>query len=144
LAELILCDVVPPFAWKHLHFKQVTHIPGCAADSSAEEDAALDVDQATVTGDGSPPGSHYNLNIIGVDSDKRADMNNTSGHSLFVDLKGGTKIKLGEGDFTVVDRNGTDGEDVPARRRAPVVRAASASSPRTPITLINREMNRSR
>ena len=61
-------------------------------------------------GNGAPSGSHYNLNIIGVPKDKTADMDNNSGHRIFVKLDGKSKIWLGEGeDFQVLDANGTDG-----------------------------------
>ncbi len=60
-------------------------------------------------GNGAPSGSHYNLNIIGVPKGKTADMTGTSGHTIFVNLSGNTKILLQQGDdFLVIDRNGTD------------------------------------
>jgi hypothetical protein len=61
------------------------------------------------TGNGCPSGPHYNLNIIGVPKDKTADMDNNNGHRIFVKLEGKTKILLAEGDFQVLDANGTDG-----------------------------------
>lgn len=60
-------------------------------------------------GNGAPSGPHYNLNIIGVKNDKNADFSGGNGHRIFVDLKGHTKIMLAEGDFAVLDANGTDG-----------------------------------
>lgn len=60
-------------------------------------------------GAGNTGGGCYNLNIIAVKS-KSADMTGTSGHSLFVLLNGNTQIGLQEGDFSVLDRNGTDGK----------------------------------
>jgi hypothetical protein len=60
-------------------------------------------------GNGAPSGAHYNLNIIGVAQDKSADLTGGSGHRIFVSLNGGTKINLREGEFLVVDANGTDG-----------------------------------
>jgi hypothetical protein len=65
---------------------------------------------ASVTGNGAPSGPHYNLNIIGVPKGKKADMTNNEGRRIFVNLTGNTKIKLSEGDFSVLDANGTDGE----------------------------------
>jgi hypothetical protein len=63
-----------------------------------------------ITGNGAPSGPHYNLNIIGVPKDKTAPMDNNSGHRIFVKLWGGdSKILLTEGDFAVLDANGTDG-----------------------------------
>ncbi len=72
----------------------------------------------------------YLLNIIGVDKDKTADMDDNSGHRIFVQLYGGeevtngggkwkegksfddlskiNKILLQEGDFQVIDANATD------------------------------------
>lgn len=61
-------------------------------------------------GNGAPSGSHYNLNIVGVPKDKTADMKNGKGHVIFVKLDGKTKINLQEGDFAVLDKNGTDSD----------------------------------
>jgi len=63
------------------------------------------------TGNGAPNGAHYNLNIIGVQNDKTADMDDTGGHTIFVSLDGKSKIMLTEGEFyAVLDRNGTDND----------------------------------
>jgi hypothetical protein len=62
------------------------------------------------TGNGGPSGPHYNLNIIGIPKGKTADMTNNDGRRIFVKLDGNTKIKLSEGEFNVLDANGTDGE----------------------------------
>jgi hypothetical protein len=62
-----------------------------------------------VNGNLAPSGAHYNLNIIGVKSDKNVDFTGGDGHRIFVDLTGPTKIMLAEGDFAVLDANGTDG-----------------------------------
>lgn len=61
------------------------------------------------SGNGAPSGPHYNLNIIGVQNPKTANMTNTDGHSLFVPLQGSCKINLQQGTFSVLDRNCTDG-----------------------------------
>jgi hypothetical protein len=62
------------------------------------------------TGNFAPSGPHYNLNIIGVQKGKTADMTNTQGHTIFMPLWGNAKILLLEGpDYQVLDRNGTDG-----------------------------------
>lgn len=59
-------------------------------------------------------GPHYNLNIIGVDKEKTADMTNSDRHTIFVALgsKGNpvaTNIYLQPGyDFQVCDGNGFD------------------------------------
>ena len=69
---------------------------------------------AEATGNGAPSGAHYNLNIIGVDNPKTADMNNTSGHTIFVGLnKADQKIELAPDTvenpgFEVLDRNAFD------------------------------------
>lgn len=60
-------------------------------------------------GNGAPSGSHYNLNLIGVPKQKSADMTGNQGHRIFVNLEGRTRIDLGEGEFQVLDANGTDG-----------------------------------
>jgi hypothetical protein len=72
-----------------------------------------------VTGNGAPSGAHYNLNIIGVENPKKADMTGTHGHTIFVNLNKKSKINLCQSgvvdgcapddDFIVLDRNGTDG-----------------------------------
>jgi hypothetical protein len=56
-----------------------------------------------------PNGSHYSLNIIGAQKEKDASMIDNSGHVIFVNLSGKTRILLTEGDFAVLDANGTDG-----------------------------------
>ena len=61
------------------------------------------------TGNGAPSGSHYTLNIIGMPKNKTADMTGNSGRRIFVPLEGSAKILLGEGEFAVLDANGTDG-----------------------------------
>ena len=54
-------------------------------------------------------GAHFNLNIIGVPKGKTADMTGDNGHRIFVPRDGSTKILLRQGDFQVLDANGTDG-----------------------------------
>jgi len=66
---------------------------------------------AQTTGNGAISGAHYNLNIIGMQKTKTADMTGTDGHVIFVNLNGNTKIMLSEGaDYQVLDANGTDGK----------------------------------
>ena len=84
---------------------------GCSEEQDITPDANL---QASIvsksTGNGAPSGSHYSLNIIGVPKDKSASMDGNSGHRIFVNLEGNTKIMLAEGEeFQVLDANGTDG-----------------------------------
>lgn len=62
-----------------------------------------------IKGNGAPSGAHYTLNIIGVSKDKSADMDGNNGHRIFVPLDGKSRILLREGDFKVLDANGTDG-----------------------------------
>lgn len=54
------------------------------------------------------PHPDYLVNIIGVDNPKNADMTDSSRRSIFVALNGKSKINLVEGDFSVIDGNGTD------------------------------------
>jgi len=61
-------------------------------------------------GHGAPSGAHYTLNIIGVSKDKTAEMDNNNGSRIFVPLEGKAKINLIEGDFGVIDANGTDSD----------------------------------
>ncbi|MGH9202384.1 MAG: hypothetical protein ACRD2A_14245, partial [Vicinamibacterales bacterium] len=76
-------------------------------------------DNGETVGNLAPPGEHYNLNILGVPKGKKATM--TSGNKIFVPLDTGvdcaaaadpgvTHIDLTEGDFSVLDANGTAGE----------------------------------
>ena len=66
------------------------------------------------TGNGAPGGAHYNLNIIGVSKDKSADMDENSGHRIFVPLNAKAKIYLTEAQgfngIQVLDANGTDND----------------------------------
>lgn len=71
-------------------------------------------------GHGALSGPHYNLNIVGVPEGKikTAEMKYTKGHTIFVSLKGRSKINLcqsgiedgclPDGVFQVLDRNATD------------------------------------
>lgn len=65
-------------------------------------------------GNGAPSGSHYNLNIIGVDNPKTADLTSSNRHVIFVALGSKTnqvtsKIYLTPGeDFRVCDGNAFD------------------------------------
>lgn len=70
-------------------------------------------------GNGAPSGPHYNLNLIGVQKGKTADMTGNNGARIFVPLWGNAKIMLCDSsdptgpcygmDFAVLDANGTDG-----------------------------------
>src|SRR5262245_2715417 len=61
-------------------------------------------------GNGAPSGAHYNLNLIGVQNPKTADMSGSQGPRIFVPLQGNTKIWLQQSPtFEVYDANGTDG-----------------------------------
>lgn len=88
----------------------------CKKENSASQQESSLVEGTAVTGNGAPSGPHYNLNIIGVDNPKNFDYNefeqqNTQGqgHRIFVPLNGSAKIMLKEGDYGVLDANGTDG-----------------------------------
>jgi hypothetical protein len=93
----------------------------CAADLSDGQPRGADTSSAelrngqagsgggsTTTGNGAPSGSHYQVNIIGVSNPKGVDLTN-NGRRIFVPLSGSAKILLSEGDFQVLDANGTDG-----------------------------------
>lgn len=62
----------------------------------------------TETGNGAPSGSHYTLNVIGVQKEKAAEMDGNNGSRIFVPLDGKARIGLTEGEFGVLDANGTD------------------------------------
>lgn len=65
-------------------------------------------------GNGLPSGPHYNLNLIGMEKGKNENMGCGNGDRIFVQLsktgRVSTKINLQEGDFGVIDCDGTDGE----------------------------------
>lgn len=82
---------------------------GCSKEDVPSVQEPLDLKtSATLTGNDSPSGAHYNLNVIGT-KEKSADMDGSNGHVIFVPLEGKIKIELQEGDFEVLDANGTDG-----------------------------------
>jgi hypothetical protein len=63
-----------------------------------------------VTGNGSPNGQHYNLNIIGQSKEKKVDMSGNNGRRIFVTMDGTSTINLYKGtDYKVLDANGLDG-----------------------------------
>jgi hypothetical protein len=61
-------------------------------------------------GNAAPFGMHYNLNVIGVERGKTADMTGNTGDRIFVGFEGLTKINLTSGaDLQVMDADATDG-----------------------------------
>jgi hypothetical protein len=88
-----------------------------AATEQASADPAIDLAGAgdatltaqAVTGNGGPSGAHFNLNLIGMSRAKSVDLTGNNGGRIFIPLSGSTKILLSEGDFQVLDANGTDG-----------------------------------
>lgn len=81
----------------------------CAGEVAESDEGDVISRSSAVTGSGAPSGAHYNLNIIGVSKGKSASLTGGSGHRIFVPLAGSTQILLGQGDFSVLDANGTDG-----------------------------------
>ena len=67
---------------------------------------------AVAQGNGAPSGPHYNLNIIGVENPKTADLTGSKRHTIFVALgRNGqvtSRIYLTRGDFEVCDGNAFD------------------------------------
>ncbi|NNK48747.1 MAG: hypothetical protein HKP01_07730 [Gemmatimonadetes bacterium] len=83
----------------------------CDEQPTEPEAQATFAKKSPVENNGAPSGAHYTLNVIGMSKDKSADMNGNNGRRIFVKLWGSdTKIMLAEGDFKVLDANGTDGE----------------------------------
>jgi hypothetical protein len=78
-------------------------VTGCALDAPDSDDAVV------LAGNGVPSGAHFNLNLIGVPKEKSPSLDGGDGRRIFVPLFGTTKILLTEGDFAVLDANGTDG-----------------------------------
>lgn len=80
---------------------------GCSkSDSLLNQQSLNDI---KLTGNGAPSGTHFNLNIIGVQKEKEMDLI-SGGNVIFVPLVGRCKIMLTEGEYGVLDKNGTDGE----------------------------------
>jgi hypothetical protein len=85
-------------------------MPACMVGEADEANMSEDgVVSISSTGNGAPSGAHYSLNIIGVSKGKSPNMTGGDGHRIFVPLAGTAKIGLTEGDFLVLDANGTDG-----------------------------------
>ncbi len=83
---------------------------GCGGGTYSSADGTSSAASGITAVDGTKlTGAHYNLNIIGVPQDKVADMTGDNGHRIFVPRFGNAKILLREGDFGVIDANGTDG-----------------------------------
>lgn len=93
----------------------VAALSACANETTAPA-ASADLTVRKVqseTGNGAPSGAHYTLNIIGT-KEKNANLTGGNGHRIFVLLgrtgdASSTRINLNEGDFGVLDANGTDG-----------------------------------
>ena len=95
-----------------LLFASMGTLNGCGMSPGEEENSEETLTPQTMqalTGNGSPSGAHYTLNIIGVPNPKSATLTDSHGGRIFVPLCGSTQIKLAEGEFQVLDGNGTDG-----------------------------------
>jgi hypothetical protein len=78
---------------------------------------------------GAPQGAHdYQLNIIGT-SEKNPEMDGNNGHRIFVLLDGKSKINLVEGDYAVLDANGTDQDGATFQLPAPGLDAYIVGDP---------------
>lgn len=91
---------------KPAHIISFAFVLSTTACVVGDEDAPTVVESAR---NGAPSGSHYSLNIIGVANPKSQNLTGGEGHRIFVPLTGNAKIQLSEGDFGVLDANGTDG-----------------------------------
>jgi hypothetical protein len=79
----------------------------CMGYSDLAEDGESEL--SSLTGNGSPAGHEFQVNLIGVPKGKSSDTSN-NGRRIFIPLEGSTKILLKEGDFAVLDSNATDGQ----------------------------------
>lgn len=84
---------------------------GQVGDGASDEELFQEAEQRAqeLTGNGAPSGSHYQLNIIGVSNPKSANLSGGDGRRIFVPISGSSKILLSQGEFSVLDANGTDG-----------------------------------
>jgi hypothetical protein len=74
---------------------------------ACSERASIDAPSVNLrgTGNNAPSGAHYNLNIIGVQQDKTADMTGGDGHVIFVQLFGGDSAAgLSGKDFNTISK----------------------------------------
>ncbi|WP_373045990.1 hypothetical protein [Vulgatibacter sp.] len=84
-------------------------LAACGGQEPGTPDSTGSREAGVRGGNGAPSGGHYTLNLIGVPAGNRPAEMNDNGSRIFVALEGRTKIMLSEGDFGVVDANGTDG-----------------------------------
>jgi len=89
----------------------MTGAAGCGVETAADPagDPQIVLQAQAATGNGAPNGSHYTLNMIGVENPKTTDLTGNNGSRIFVPLTGSTKVLLSPGDFQVLDANGIDG-----------------------------------
>ena len=84
----------------------------CTREPTATLDPLMPVAAVSQTGNGAPSGTHFTLNIIGVEKGHSGDNSNSNGHRIFVPLgRTGTAacdIFLHEGDYAVTDYNCLD------------------------------------
>jgi len=85
----------------------------CTSPTGSQDEGTLSAD-VSQTGNGAPSGSHFTLNIIGVEKGNSVDNSNSQGRRIFVPLgTNGTAscdIFLHEGDYAVTDYNCLDGD----------------------------------
>ena len=63
-----------------------------------------------ITGNGSPSGQHYNINIIGVPNAKNVNFDGGEGARIFVLRTGTTQFYVHGGtSYAILDHDGTDG-----------------------------------
>jgi hypothetical protein len=79
-----------------------------AAFEAARGDAETIVG-SLAAGNGAPSGPHYDLALIGAPKQKSADMSGNEANRILVPLESGAEVMLSQGDFVVLDANGTDG-----------------------------------
>jgi hypothetical protein len=102
-------------AWKKLSLVGACGLAlalGAACSGEVEEATAENEPvelSYSIVGNGAPSGAHFNLNIIGMANPKSSNLSGGDGRRIFVPLSGSTKILLSQGDFGVLDANGTDG-----------------------------------
>lgn len=79
-----------------------------ACSEIADGPTSVPVTEAAFDNGAPGNGLQFHLNIIGVSKNKTVDMTGNNGHRIFVPLTGKVAINLVEGDFGVIDANGTD------------------------------------
>lgn len=113
LTFVVVFAIVGAYVLVKSHAQQPVANNSTTTTTTSTSSTVPDVTNLTtvkVTGNGTPSGPHYNLNLIGFANGQQTLANNNSGGNVIhVPLYGNCKIDLTQGDFQVLDSNCTNG-----------------------------------